>query len=241
MTPLLMPKATAVWLVENTTLTFEQIADFCDMHPLEVQGIADGEVAISIIGQDPIAASQLTREEIERCEKDPKQKLELSAKAKELLATRSKKPKGSRYTPVARRQDKPDAIAWLIKHCPELTDAQISRLIGTTKNTINSIRNKTHWNWGNLTPRDPVLLGLCTQTDLDKVLKKAKAEAEKLAALEQKTANKENKTPAAKNTSKKAPNTAKPTLESTSDSKPENVEISAENTSANEENKAASE
>ncbi len=164
MTLPLMPKATAVWLVENTALTFEQIADFCGMHPLEVQGIADGEVATGILGQDPTANNQLTREEIERCEADPKARLGLATTARQYITTKSK---GARYTPVSRRGDKPDAIAWMIKHYPAITDAQLVKLIGTTKSTIKSVREKSHWNSANIKPRDPVLLGLCTQTHLD--------------------------------------------------------------------------
>lgn len=164
MTLPLMPKATAVWLVENTALSFEQIADFCGMHPLEVQGIADGEVSGGIRGLDPIAGGQLAMEEIKRCEADPKLRLEIMGTAKQYI---SQKTKGSRYTPVARRQDKPDAIAWLVRNFPTMTDAQISKLVGTTKNTISAVRGKTHWNSSNIKPRDPVLLGLCTQTHLD--------------------------------------------------------------------------
>ena len=164
MTQPLMPKATAVWLVENTALSFEQIAGFCGMHPLEIQGIADGDVSGGIRGLDPIASGQLSQEEITRCEADADAKLEILGTAKQYI---SHKTKGSRYTPVARRQDKPDAIAWLIKHFPQMTDAQISKLVGTTKNTISAIRGKTHWNSANIKPRDPVLLGLCTQTHLD--------------------------------------------------------------------------
>jgi uncharacterized protein len=160
----LMPKATAVWLVENTALSFEQIAAFCGLHPLEVQGIADGDVSGGIRGVDPVASGQLTADEIKRCEADAKASLELRNTAKQYIMT---KTKGSRYTPVARRQDKPDAIAWLIKNFPPLTDAKIAKLIGTTKNTIQAVRSKTHWNSGNIKPRDPVLLGLCTQTHLD--------------------------------------------------------------------------
>ncbi len=164
MTLPLMPKATAVWLVESTALSFEQIAEFCGMHPLEIQGIADGEVSGGIRGLDPVVNGQLTLEEIKRVEADPKGRLEIMGTAKQYIA---QKTKGSRYTPVARRQDKPDAIAWLVKHFPQMTDAQISKLIGTTKNTIQAVRGKTHWNSGNIKPRDPVLLGLCTQTHLD--------------------------------------------------------------------------
>jgi len=169
----LMPKATAVWLIENTTLTFDQIAAFCGMHPLEVKGIADGEVALGIIGQDPIASGQLAAAEIKRCEADSVARLELSFKAKKHIET--KKKKGSRYTPVARRQDKPDAIAWFLKHCPEVSDAQITKMIGTTKATIKALKDRTHWNMSNIRPRDPVLLGLCTQSLLDATIEKARA------------------------------------------------------------------
>lgn len=162
----LMPKATAVWLVENTSLTFEQIAEFCGMHALEVQGIADGEVAVGIMGVDPIAGAQLTPEEIKRCEADPSARLTLAQTARQYVQS---KPKGARYTPMARRQDKPDAIAWLVKHYPAMTDAQIVKLIGTTKSTIKAVREKSHWNSANIKPRDPVLLGLCTQTHLDSI------------------------------------------------------------------------
>lgn len=174
MTLPLMPKATAVWLVENTALSFQQIADFCGLHPLEVQGIADGEVSGGIRGVDPIASGQLTSEEIKRCEADTGASLELKNTARQYIM---QKTKGSRYTPVARRQDKPDAIAWLIKHYPAITDAQIAKLIGTTKNTIQAVRNKTHWNSGNIKPRDPVLLGLCTQTHLDAIVVNIKPES----------------------------------------------------------------
>lgn len=164
MTLPLMPKATAVWLVENTALTFEQIAEFCGMHPLEVQGIADGDVSGGMRGLDPLASGQLSTDEITRCEKDPSARLSIAGTARQYIA---RKTKGSRYTPVARRQDKPDAIAWLIKHYPGMSDAQIGKLVGTTKNTIEAVREKTHWNTNNIRPRDPVLLGLCTQTHLD--------------------------------------------------------------------------
>jgi len=174
MTQPLMPKATAVWLVENTALTFEQIAEFCSMHPLEIQGIADGDVSGGIRGLDPIAGGQLSAEEIARCEKDTSASLQILGTAKQYI---SQKTKGSRYTPVARRQDKPDAIAWIIKHFPQMTDAQISKLIGTTKNTIAAVRGKSHWNSSNIKPRDPVLLGLCTQTHLDAATANLKSEA----------------------------------------------------------------
>lgn len=172
----LMPRATAVWLVENTTLTFGQIAEFCGMHPLEVQGIADGDVAVGIIGQDPVAKGLISEELLEEAQKDASVKLVLNRDFDQYITT--KKKQKSRYTPVARRQDKPDAIAWFIKNHPEITDAQISKLIGTTKNTITSIRERAHWNISNIKPRDPVLLGLCTQTALHATIDKAKAAAE---------------------------------------------------------------
>ncbi len=163
--PLLMPKATAVWLVDNTSLTFEQIADFCKLHPLEVKAIADGEAALTIKGLDPVSTGQLTREEIERAEADPAVRLKMAdPKVRVPGAT---KHKGPRYTPVSRRQDRPNAILWLLRNHPELKDAQIMRLVGTTKPTIDSIRNRTHWNANNLQPMDPVSLGLCSQIDLD--------------------------------------------------------------------------
>ncbi len=172
----LMPKATAVWLVENTSLTFEQIAAFCDLHHLEVQGIADDEVAIGIQGMDPIANGQLTREELERCQADPSARLTM---AKQDLPQPAKRTKGPRYTPVAKRQDKPDGIAWLLRHHPELKDSQIAKLIGTTKTTIGAVRERTHWNSPNIRPRDPVLLGLCSQSDLNAIVERARRAAER--------------------------------------------------------------
>ncbi len=172
----LMPKATAVWLVENTSLTFEQIAEFCELHTLEVQGIADGEVAMGIQGMDPVINGQLTHEEIDRCQADPTARLEL---AKQDLPQPAKRTKGPRYTPVAKRQDKPDGIAWLARHHPELKDSQIAKLIGTTKNTIQSVRDRSHWNSPNIRPRDPVLLGLCGQGELNTAVERARKAAEK--------------------------------------------------------------
>ncbi len=172
----LMPKATAVWLVDNTTLTFQQIAEYCGLHTLEIQGIADGEVAVGIQGMDPINNSELTKEEIARCEGNPTAKLQ---SAKSNLPKPSKRTKGPRYTPVAKRQDKPDGVAWLLRHHPELKESQISKLIGTTKNTIQAIHDRTHWNSSNIRPRDPVLLGLCNQTDLNAAVAKARKAAEK--------------------------------------------------------------
>ena len=166
----LMPKATAVWLIDNTALTFEQIAEYCELHELEVQSIADEEVAIGIVGFDPIANLQLTREEIARCEADPSARLKMAVQKNPLPSLRTK---GPRYTPVARRQDKPDAIAWLVRNYGRLTDGQISRLIGTTKPTIVAIRERTHWNMANIKPRDPVGLGLCSRVDLQNALDKA--------------------------------------------------------------------
>ncbi|MGH6940781.1 DUF1013 domain-containing protein [Hypericibacter sp.] len=171
MARLLMPKATAVWLVENTTLSFEQIAEFCSLHPLEVQGIADGEVAIGIVGLDPVANGQVTMDEIERAQKDPTLHLKL---LRQNIPQPLPRTKGPRYTPVSKRQDKPDAVAWLVRHHPELGDAAIARLIGTTKSTIAAVRDRTHWNSSNLKPRDPVLLGLCTQTDLNAAVARAR-------------------------------------------------------------------
>ena len=163
----LMPKATAVWLVENTALTFEQVADFCGLHPLEVQAIADGEVAVGIVGLDPVANSQVTRAEIERCEGNPDGRLKLTITD---IPQSNSKPKGARYTPVSKRQDRPDAIAWIIKHHPELSDAAISKLIGTTKPTIQAVRDKSHWNATNIKPRNPVTLGMCSEADLEKAV-----------------------------------------------------------------------
>jgi len=168
-----MPKATAVWLVENTSLTFEQVADFCGLHVLEVKGIADGDVAQGIKGMDPVASGQLTRAEIERCQNDSDARLQVSESKYKWppIAPR----KGPRYTPVSRRQDRPDAIAWLLRNHPELTDAQISKLVGTTKPTIQSVRDRSHWNSANIKPVDPVTLGLCTQIELDRVVSEAAA------------------------------------------------------------------
>ncbi len=185
MAQLLMPKATAVWLVQNTTLTFEQIAEFCGLHSLEVQGIADGEVAIGIVGLDPTVNGQLTKDEIERCEADPAARLKMQKATIPLPAPRTK---GPRYTPVAKRQDKPDAVAWLVRHHPELSDAQISKLIGTTKQTIAAVRDRSHWNFANLRPRDPVLLGLCTQSDLNAVVLRARKALEKNAVAKEEVA-----------------------------------------------------
>lgn len=167
---LLMPKATAVWLVDNTALSFDQIAQLCKLHPLEVKAIADGESAQGIKGLDPIATGQLSREEINRGEGDSEHKLKLSEPK---VRVPESKRKGPRYTPVSKRQDRPNAILWLVRNHPELKDAQVSRLVGTTKSTIEQIRNRSHWNAANLAPMDPVTLGLCTQIDLDLEVERA--------------------------------------------------------------------
>jgi hypothetical protein len=163
----LMPKATAVWLVENTALSFEQIADYTGMHELEIQAIADGEVAVGIVGVNPVTGGQLTTDEIARCETNPDARLKMIKTDIPLPKARSK---GARYTPVSKRQDRPDAINWILKHHPELTDAQISRLLGTTKATIASVRDRTHWNAPNIKPQNPVTLGLCSEADLEKAV-----------------------------------------------------------------------
>jgi hypothetical protein len=170
----LMQKATAVWLVDNTTLSFKQIAEFCGLHELEVNGIADGEVAQGIKGYDPIVNRQLTADEIKRCEADPKARLQLWHNP---AAEGEMKRKGPRYTPLSKRQDRPSAIAWLVKFHPELSDGQISKLVGTTKPTIQSIRDRSHWNIANVTPVDPVALGMCRQGELDAAIAKAVAKA----------------------------------------------------------------
>ena len=175
----LMPKATAVWLIDNTTLTFEQIAEFCGLHELEIQALADGEVAPGMYGLDPVARGELTMDEIERCQADPAKDLKIAKVTTPQPRARSK---GARYTPVSKRGDRPNAIAWLLKNYPELSDAQISRLIGTTKPTINAIRDRSHWNTSNIKPQNPVGLGLCSGADLEKVIAVARARAGKAHA-----------------------------------------------------------
>jgi hypothetical protein len=175
MTLPLMPKATAVWLIENTALSFKQIGDFCGMHELEIQSIADGDVAIGVVGHDPVISGQLSKEEIARCEKDGNLRLKISVDIEKLV---KQKKKGGKYTPVARRQDKPDAISWILRNHPEISDNRIIKLIGTTKNTINSVRSKEHWNSTNIRPRDPVILGLCTQVELNKAVEDSKTKAD---------------------------------------------------------------
>ena len=175
----IMAKATAVWLCDNTTLTFKQIADFCGFHELEVQGIADGDVAVGVKGFDPVANNQLSQEEIDKGEADPAHKLKLKHYA---AAEGEEKRRGPRYTPLSKRQDRPASIYWLVKFHPELTDGQISKLVGTTKPTIQSIRERTHWNINNLEPIDPVALGLCKQSELDAAVQKANAKKAKEGA-----------------------------------------------------------
>ena len=166
----LMPKATAVWLLENTSLTFKQIADFCQLHELEIKGIADGDVAVGIKAYNPILANQLTREEIEECSKDPNKSLSIN---KKVLDYEIKTVVGPKYTPLSKRQDRPDAIAWIIKNYPQLSEGQISKLVSTTKNTVESVKSRKHWNSSNISPKDPVALGLFSQKDLIEAIEKA--------------------------------------------------------------------
>ena len=172
----LMPMATAVWLVENTTLTFKQIAKFCNLHELEIKGIADGDVAKGIKAYNPILAGQLSREEIDKCSKDPNRELNLIKKDNIVKIKERKKPK---YTPLSKRQDRPDAILWLCKNAPELTDGQISKLVGSTKGTVSLIRKRSYWNFSSLKPRDPVILSLCSQEIFQKAWDKAKRRIER--------------------------------------------------------------
>ena len=182
-----MPKATAVWLVENTKISFKQIADFCHLHELEIKGIADGDVAKGIKAYNPILAGQLTREEIEECSKDVNKSLVLNKKT---LDIKSEK-KSNRYVPLSKRQDRPEAVLWLTKNYPQLSDGQIVKLVGSTKNTVSAIRNKKYWNSTNLTPKDPVVFNFCSEIDIKKAVDKAdrrlirkKKEAEKASKKE---------------------------------------------------------
>ena len=181
----LMPKATAVWLVENTALTFDQIANFCNIHPLEVKGIADGDVAQGIRGMDPIMSGELTRIELESAELDVNHELKLNISPINLPEIKTKKQK--KYTPLSRRQDRPSAIAWLVRNHPELRDSEVIKLVGTTKTTIDSIRSRSHWNIGNIQPQDPVVLGLCSQIELDRIVLKASKRQEKITQKENKS------------------------------------------------------
>src|SRR5271154_6197545 len=174
----LMPKATAVWLVDNSSLTFEQIADFCGLHPLEVKGIADEDVAKGIKGQDPVSSGQLTRDQIEQAEADPKLRLKLAVSKHKMPPVKQKKI--PRYTPVSKRQDKPDAVYWILRNHPEFTDADVIKLIGTTKATIQKIRERSHWNAPNIKAVDPVTLGLCSQIELDLAVERASHRRERL-------------------------------------------------------------
>jgi hypothetical protein len=174
----LMPKATAVWLVDNTSLSFEQIADFCGLHPLEVKGIADEDVAKGIKGLDPVASGQLTRDQIEQAENDPKLRLKLAPSKHKVLPVKAKKV--PRYTPVSKRQDKPDAVYWILRNHPEFTDADIVKVIGTTKATIQKIRERSHWNATNIKAVDPVTLGLCSQIELDLAVERASHRRDRL-------------------------------------------------------------
>jgi len=171
----LMPKATAVWLIEKTALTFAQIAEFCGMHPLEVQAIADGEVAQGIVGYDPVANGQLSPQELKRCEADPSARLQMLPSS----LPQPKRSRGGRYTPVAKRNDRPDAIAFLLRTYPQLTEMQVAKLLGTTKETIQKVRERSHWNSANIKPRDPVILGLCSQTDLNAAVAQANERLER--------------------------------------------------------------
>ena len=184
-----MPKATAVWLVENTTLTFKQIANFCSLHELEVKGIADGDVAKGIKAYNPILAGQLSRDEIDACSKDPEKNLNLIQKTEEVEVKERKKPK---YTPLSKRQDRPDAILWLCKKAPELTDGQISKLVGSTKGTVSLIRKRSYWNFSSLKARDPVILALCSQQNFEKALEKAKRRVEREKKLKLREEKKQN-------------------------------------------------
>ena len=179
MTLPLMPKATAIWLVENTALTFRQIADFCGMHELEIKGIADGEVGMGIKGLNPISTNQLTKEEIDKASNDPEYSLELIQN--EITIQTERDPKQKKYTPLSKRQERPDAISWLLRNHPELKDSQVAKLVGSTKNMVVSIKNKTNWNMSNIRPQDPVGLGLCKQVDLDEALEKAERSQKRAA------------------------------------------------------------
>ena len=179
MTLPLMPKATAIWLVENTALTFKQIADFCGMHELEIKGIADGEVGMGIKGLNPISTNQLTKEEIDKAANDPEHSLELIQN--EITIQTERDPKQKKYTPLSKRQERPDAISWLLRSHPELKDSQVAKLVGSTKNMVVSIKNKTNWNMSNIRPQDPVGLGLCKQVDLDEALEKAERSQKRAA------------------------------------------------------------
>lgn len=202
-----MPKATAVWLVDNTLLTFKQIADFTGLHPLEIEAIADGDVARNIVGKDPVSSAEVTAEEIKACEADPNRALMMLVKKDMPKAV--KRAKGPRYTPVAKRSDKPDAIAWFLKNQPELSDTQIVRLIGTTKNTIDAIRNRTHMNIANIKAEHPVQLGLCSYADINAAVEKVEAEKERVRLKEERARKKAEREKEKKKKAKEAAKKAK--------------------------------
>ena len=179
-----MPKATAVWLVENTTLSFKQIANFCNLHELEIKGIADGDVAKGIKAYNPILAGQLTREEVDLCSKDHDRSLKLNKKKEEVVVAKGRKK--VKYTPISKRKDRPDSVLWLLKNFPQLSDGQIAKLVGSTKGTVSLIRNRTFWNFSNLTARDPVILGLCSQLNFEKAIGKANRKKEREKKLKEK-------------------------------------------------------
>ena len=217
MTQILMPKATAVWLIDNTGMTFKQISEFCILHILEVEGIADGDVAAGIRGANPIANGQVSREEIENAEKNPNYAMKANVFDSDTLQPKKGKKKGPRYTPLSRRQDRPDAIAWMVRNHPEISDAQISKLVGTTKPTIAAIRDRSHWKINTINPTDPVSLGLCSQIDLDAIVKKAAdKKAKEDAKLEKETG--EALKPVGDTIAKPAPEADKPKTEHTLES-----------------------
>ena len=181
-----MPKATAVWLVQNTTLSFKQIANFCKLHELEIKGIADGDVAKGIKAYNPILAGQLTREEVDLCSKDENRPLKLNKKKEEVVVSKGRKK--VKYTPISKRKDRPDSVLWLLKNFPQLSDGQIAKLVGSTKGTVSLIRNRTFWNFSSLTPRDPVILGLCSQANFEKAIGKANRKKEREKKLKEKEA-----------------------------------------------------
>ena len=187
-----MPKATAVWLVENTTLSFKQIATFCNLHELEIKGIADGDVAKGIKAYNPILAGQLTREEVDLCSKDHNRELQLNKKKEDVVVSKDRKK--AKYTPISKRKDRPDSVLWLVKNFPQLSDGQIAKMVGSTKGTVSLIRNRTFWNFSSLTARDPVILGLCTQINFEKAVGKANRKKEREKKLKEKEEKKQKET-----------------------------------------------
>ena len=193
-----MPKATAVWLVENTTLSFKQIANFCNLHELEVKGIADGDVAKGIKAYNPILAGQLTRDEINLCSKNHERPLNLSKKNQEIVVSNERKK--SKYTPISKRKDRPDAVLWLVKNFPQLSDGQIAKMVGSTKGTVALIRNRTYWNFSSLSAKDPVILGLCSQLQFEKAIGKADRRVKREKKLKEKEKKLKEKEEVEKNT-----------------------------------------